>query len=626
MKATTLLLSCVFTGLLAATTGCESSLASYVGEARDARLQGDLLHAHGSLEQALRQASMARDHGEPPSKRDVERLQSEVSAFKSWVRQKLSSVLATEGAIPGKGLIATYARLYSYPEFSGFQEELLAQVREASTRQCADLRTQHPPTTPYWAWFLNRYCILLGAPGMPTPPLTLPASDLVSALTVDVELDGVDAEATSGLSGALAAWFRTTPFFHDHGTHTARLIWRGRYQATFDRQATRVSAPWSEDIPYQDTEMVPQSYEEPYQTSEQYTESIPYTDTEYYTEQCGSPSSPAVCTRSRQVTKYRTSLKSRWVTKYRTATRMVPQTVTRYRTQRHTHQFDAQRHTGKYHSQNRLELVLGAIAEPIVIDWNKDLQQVGLQHDEMFAPAGVQPSRPDLMTHRGWYERNLAGLLGSLHDALDQRFSGRYCSENPASLEDAARCAYLSVRPLPPAVLAMLSAPFGNATQQVLTPGNEPLAPAAQTAPETQPPGSSAQSEVSATAPSRPLPPELAAPPPAMEYRPRSARASAALLGVGGGLMGAGGLLLALAGYTYYRADAPDPAVMSTHYQSDLMKYNDTVRTAGYIAIAGGIVVGVGLPFLITGLALRKGSSKPAGSQGSSAAAPSERR
>lgn len=615
MKTGRLLLCCVCAGLLWAATGCESTVASYVSLSREARLQGDLLNAHGALEMALREASTARAQGEPVSKKDSERLQAEVTEFKALLRNRLREVLARDGAMPGRSLIATYARLYPYPELAGLQEELLAQVRQASSQQCAALRAQQPPTTPYWAWLLNRYCLLLGAPGGPTLPLTLPAGELVSALTVDVELDGVDPEATAGLPGALAAWFRGSPFFHERGAHTAKLVWKGRYQAAFDRQPTRVSAPWTEEIPYQATEMVPQSYEEPYQTSEDYTESIPYTDTEYYTEQCGSPSSPAVCTRSRQVTKYRTSQKSRWVTKYRTATRMVPQTVTRYRSQRHVHQFEALRHSGKYHAQNRLELVLGALAEPLVIDWNKDTQQVGLQHDELFAPAGVSPSRPNLLTPQDWYSQNLSGLLASLQDGLAQRFSARYCSDSPAGLEEAARCAYLSVRPLPPAVLAMLTARFGSATQQVLAPGS--ATPTAALSAET-PTGASAGPQVAAgkeagvaagDAPST-TGPEPAMPPVAMPRRSRRATASAALLGVGGGLTGAGGLILLLAGYTYMRADAPDPAIMSSRYQSDLMKYNDTVRTAGHVAIAGGIVVGVGLPLLITGLALRKSSAK----------------
>lgn len=143
-------------------------------------------------------------------------------------------------------------------------------------------------------------------------------------------------------------------------------------------------------------------------------------------------------------TEYRTAYRTAWRTAYRTAWR----NVTKTRLEPRMFQYSAIERVGFYSGTWRLAIALGG-AGPLDVVLADSLHQVGYDHDVTFTPAGVAPSRAQLMTVDAWFLRLLAQLSGVVPARLTQHWSTSFCQMPSFDAETAARCGYGATMPAP---------------------------------------------------------------------------------------------------------------------------------------------------------------------------------
>jgi hypothetical protein len=464
------------------------AIRDHIAEAHELAQRGHAAPADSALEEVLawlRQWTVAL----PP---DVAaQLKAEIGGVEARLRKQLIAP-AARAPLVARTRMRELPHLLALPELAVLRGELERVVADSAAGACARMRDRDDG--PYLAALTERYCQLLGLAAQPVdaPP------ELIASLRIDGTLVSVaptdERWLRDELNHALAA-----SIWHAPSGRAAGASLQGSSAARFRRENVIVDLPWTEQVPYQEME----SYLEPYTTTEMrselvsytemesrmvtYTEmesrTVSYTTSESYSYSCGSGTSFRTCYGSRPVTRTRTEshpvtrtrtemhpvtrtrteMRPYTVTRHRMATRW----VTRYRPEARVYHLRAERIIGNYQADLALMIDLGDGGPPLTLRVRDHDQRDGLSHDQQFAPAGVQPSRPDLPTAQAWFAAHAKELRDSLSAALESRWQSRFCTAERFTAEEAARCAHAR-KPLPAGVTAPLALAFGDDARVLL--------------------------------------------------------------------------------------------------------------------------------------------------------------
>lgn len=432
--------------------------------AHDRAAQGQGALADSAMEQTL--AFVGQWQLELPGDLAAQ-LRGELDAVAARLRQELVEP-SLKAPLLARRRARELPRLLSAPALAAVRADIDRALSTSALAACQQQRQR--ANSPYLTALAERYCLLLGQPAAQT--LVLP--DLVATLKVEGRVDNVAGGDASWLRDELNRALAGSVWQAPEGAgRVAGASLSGRSAAQFRQEPVHIDVPWTEQIPYMDSETYWQSYQDTEMRSEQVSyqvsemRSVSYTASESYSYSCGSGTTYRTCTGSRPVT--RTRMESHPVTRWRTEMR--PHTVTRQRLATRqvmrmrrvprVYQLDAQKVSGHYQADLSLAVDLGDGAPPLQLHVRDAQDRDGLLHDQEFAPADIMPSRPDLPTAQAWFVAHAQQLRQELSQALASRWQARFCAATQFSSEEAARCAYAQ-QTLPEQALAPLAQTFGD--------------------------------------------------------------------------------------------------------------------------------------------------------------------
>ena len=384
---------------------------------------------------------------------------AEIAAAGASVRDAVAQQIGAEGPLRAEVVARHYEALLSHAELRLVRDDVAAAVTAAGRAQCDRLANDATPTSPYWSWLVDRYCAHWGGHLKFDPELP----HLRASLAVGGDVAGATPAEIARMHASLGDAFKRTLWYGANAPQAARATLEGVVTVAFTERTVSFDRPWTEEIPYVDTETYQEPYQEPYSDTETYTDQVPYTDYETYTYPCGS----STCTGTRAVTKYRSEMRTRTVTRWRTAYRTATRQVTRYRYEPRTFHFDATEHTGTYESA-LVVLIDRGTEPPFVVKLDGAATRKGLFHDVSFGPAGVAPERPNLPTREAFVAQEESRLDRQLVAALDARYRELYCAAARYSLDAASACAYAGGKAAPAGVHAALRERFGDDEELVM--------------------------------------------------------------------------------------------------------------------------------------------------------------
>jgi hypothetical protein len=286
---------------------------------------------------------------------------------------------------------------------------------------------------------------------------------LRGSLAVSGDVAGATPAEIARMHASLGDAFKRTLWYGANAPLAASGTLEGVVTVAFTERPVSFDRPWTEEIPYTDTEQYQEPYQEPYSDTETYTEQVPYTDYETYSYACGN----TMCTGTRPCTKYRSETRTRTVTKWRTAWRTATRQVTRIRYEPRTFHFDATEHTGSYKSAFVVMIDRGGEA-PFAVKLDGAQKRKGIFHDVTFAPAGVAPERPNLPSREAFVTQEETRLDQQLVLAMNARYKELYCAAARYSLDAASACAYAGGKSAPAGVHATLRERFGDDEELVM--------------------------------------------------------------------------------------------------------------------------------------------------------------
>ncbi len=350
-----------------------------------------------------------------------------------------------DAGLPLKAQAALGARkVMTREELAASAQELHGSIDAAGLKGCSRLTATSGAAAPYFTRFASAYCTHFHG----APPASVPLPNVVSGVDLYSAVAGLDDAQRASMTAAVSRWLASSLWYGASPRHAAAVA-SGRQQVAFGVHAETITRPWVESVPYEDTE----AYEESYTITEQYTEHVPYTD--YETVPCASGT--AGCTEQRPTTRYRDESRTRDIPKTRTRHRQ----VTRYRDVARTFTFEARKHTGQYESAFTVRIDLGEGVAPLDITSTTTVQQEGLEHDVSFPPAGVAPSRPNLLTADAFLTSRLEALGAEFPALARDHWKKSFCTGASFTPETAARCAYASSPTFPEAVRTALATSLG---------------------------------------------------------------------------------------------------------------------------------------------------------------------
>jgi hypothetical protein len=140
--------------------------------------------------------------------------------------------------------------------------------------------------------------------------------------------------------------------------------------------------------------------------------------------------------------------------------------ATEYREEERWFRYEADRLDGEYRGDWRLAVALGPRPQPRSVSVVDRMHRIGHDHDVLYPPAGVTPTRADLPTADDW-TRHLASKLAPIWRAeLARHWAASFCEETEYTVETAARCALGAM--LPPEARSVLATALGPDLDPVL--------------------------------------------------------------------------------------------------------------------------------------------------------------
>jgi hypothetical protein len=419
---------------------------AHVGRARarNAAFRSLLAAAHAAriagisevaLDNLRRFLELRRDWRIAPPPQLAQALETELAAATEYVATSVGHALKT-GPFAAEAALARHATTLDLAELGHRRAELAATIHTAGLASCAQLTGSTSATMPYWTWLVDRACAHWGGPRLVVPVLP----HQVSRLDVTGAIDGARGDQNAQLRESITAAFRASVWYAPSAPATVRASLTGTIAATLSSRPVRLTAEWTESVPYTDYETSQESYQEPYDDTEWYWEQVPYTNSD-------------------GTTSYRSEHKSRTVTKYRTAYRSVTNPVTKYRDESRTFEYEATHREGHYASAFRVDFD-GALRD-LVPSIASDFGTTGIDHDVTHSPSGVTPRRANLMTFADFVAREQHRMRARVLAALGEHYRRVFCAAPTYTLDAAAACAFFDPKDVPRPVQAAVRAMLG---------------------------------------------------------------------------------------------------------------------------------------------------------------------
>lgn len=296
--------------------------------------------------------------------------------------------------------------LLAHPELGKVRRELEGAILQGGKATCARLKQTPTAGAPHWMELVARYCRRYQE-SAPQPP---PLPEVVTVPAWSGSVDGVSAAQREQLQARLSQVFEASPWYSPAATRQAGFTLRGHFTERREQQTVRLTAPWTDRVPYTDHEERTETIEEPYEEEEEYTDE----------------------TGKKQ---------KRKVTRTRTRTRSYTVPVTKYREVHKAFDYSAQRHALTYGFSVSATGVLVEQRGPLTAAHTDQLSLHGFEHDVSFPPGNVSPQRPDFPPPHGWFGQNVAQLEKTFAGQLREHWHQAYCAVPGLTLEEAARCA-----------------------------------------------------------------------------------------------------------------------------------------------------------------------------------------
>ncbi len=315
-----------------------------------------------------------------------------------------------------------------------------ARVAQHTQGRCLQLEASTREIGPYARGLAERSCVAMGA--SPAAHIALPHQ--VSRVELAGSLQGVSPALLESLRTSVFSSISKGSLFDPAAPAALEITVAGYVRYAVTRTPTMRSQPWTEQVPYMDTETYQESYQEPYTDTEYYSERVPYTRYAY------------VNGRSSPVTDYRTETRSRPVTKYRTQFRTRTRPVTRYRAEPRLFTYPAVRVQADYEAAFTSEVHAPLLRTTSIAAARSETEDA-YQHDASFGPAGVSPSSGEVRPLPSLFADDVAFVARRY--ASDWRTSMHDLACKSASfgtIELGARCVWLAGAEAPdPAFLAL---------------------------------------------------------------------------------------------------------------------------------------------------------------------------
>ncbi|MBW8772761.1 MAG: hypothetical protein JF590_05665 [Gemmatimonadetes bacterium] len=359
-------------------------------------------------------------------------LATEVDAAAARISDEATAKLAAAGPLAAQDTVAHYTHLLARADFTQQRGRLHESVSTAGQARCTQLA--EVATTPYWSMLADRYCAHFGViRDVPQLP------EQRTALAIDGAAAGESDDETRALRGALTQAFQKSPWFATNGTGSAHAIVDGTVEVGASSREVTLTATWTEQVSYTDYETQSESYQEPYDDTATYTETVNDPDGTSHTE-----------------------VKTRTVTNYRTAYRDVQVPVTKYRDEARSQDYPAIERDATYRSRLRLRSD-GGLPEITASVEGAD-QQHGYDVDATIGAAGVSPSGAHLMTHEQFAAGQHDRLAARFLELLKAEYTRRFCTQPTYTIEEAARCTMAGFGQVPQAARESLGQVLGSET------------------------------------------------------------------------------------------------------------------------------------------------------------------
>ncbi len=376
-----------------------------------------------------------------------QRIAQTVELASSTLRSSIGADATVGRALAARAKREAAADWLARPELGGLGGELDTAIAESGARTCAKA-TRQAGDAPFTLELVATYCKSFGATMPPWKPRPL----VVGAFDIAGSIVGMPAGEQLALQQSLESGAQRSVWFSPASQTHATIEVQGSVSARFTRTPTELTKGWTESVPYQDVETYQAPVRRRYQDTETYTETVPYTAYE----------------NGKRTTRYRTVTRTRPVTRYRTdwVTRTRP--VTRYRDEARIFRYTATKHEASYHASSVMRVTLGPNLPVVTARDAKESSAYGFEHDSEFAPAGVHPEQPSLLSATAWRAQQRERMALALTRSLDATWIESFCSESITMLEDAARCAHGRPRPMPAAVRLRITELFEDDASLVL--------------------------------------------------------------------------------------------------------------------------------------------------------------
>ena len=357
-------------------------------------------------------------------------LAQEVAAESTYLATRIARTAHDAGPLAAEARARANRGLLALGEFTQTHARVNATLEAAGQARCAQL----PDDSPYLAWIHANYCTHFG-----TKTAWQPAPNLKSGLELDGDVGGASGDA---FLDVVRLGFAKSVWYAPGATGTTPALVDGSIATRFSSGQVTLTKHYTVQIPYTDYETQSESYQEPYDDTESYSEQVPQTTT--------NPDGTTSTT-------YNTEWRTRTVTRYRTAYRDVQVAVTKYRDEAREYNYNAIERDGSYKST--LSVAFADLNVTVNTGRNFDLQ--GYDHDETFAPAGLEPERANLPSSAAFEDQERASLGAQVAHTLDSKYEALFCANATYTAEQAAACAYLDPTRVPDGARAALRGVFG---------------------------------------------------------------------------------------------------------------------------------------------------------------------
>ncbi|RKH70570.1 hypothetical protein D7X96_11090 [Corallococcus interemptor] len=377
-------------------------LSQLLTQARQARVEGRDEDAEGNLEQFLSYRvkwNSKLDGGMESS------LLEEMAGTHQHLRQLIVEQAKRGHALTAESHLDRKRTLLAHSEMAPIRRDMEEAVAQSGAATCAKLKQSLSGGAQHWTELVSRYCVHY----QQSAPRAGLFPEALGVPTWQVSVDGISNDVVQYLTTRLAGAFEASPWYSEESQRHAPLTIAGSMSERRISEPVKLTAPWTERVPYTD-------HEDRTATAE-----VPYTVEESYEE--------------------KGVMKKRLVHQKKTVEYKTTVEVTKYRDVSRSFDYHAQRRGVEYHFAVVAQGVLQERHAPLAVKAENSIEASGYEHNITFEPGGVRPQKFERPDRENWLDAQLRGYEHDFFASLLTRWQEAYCGAPSFGVEDAARCA-----------------------------------------------------------------------------------------------------------------------------------------------------------------------------------------